>query len=163
GHGRSPRRLGGVAPGSTPGAASLIPHAGGGSSRAASMAVVPVDQCRVIVLHSALGLTRGVREFAELLRAQGCEVSVPDYYEGRTFTTADEGVAHRDAVGCRQLFARVRDLDVGGAVLVGFSLGASFVQRLARPGVRLAVLVGSLDPLREEWPGVDVQLHRLAG
>jgi hypothetical protein len=127
------------------------------------MAVVPVDQCRVIVLHSALGLTRGVREFAELLRAQGCEVSVPDYYEGRTFTTTDEGVAHRDAVGYRQLFARVRDLDVDGAVLVGFSLGASFVQRLARPGVRLAVLVGSLDPLREEWPGVDVQLHRLAG
>lgn len=127
------------------------------------MIVVPADPCRVIVLHSALGLTRGVREFADLLRAQGCEVSVPDYYEGRTFPGVAEGVAHRDEVGYRQLFARVRDLDVDGAVLVGFSLGASFVQRLARPGVRLAVLVGSLDPLREEWPGVDVQLHRLAG
>lgn len=126
------------------------------------MAVVSVDQCRVIVLHSALGLTQGVRDFAELLRQQGCQVSAPDYYEGRTFASTTEGVAHRDTVGYRQLFGRVRDLDVDGAVLVGFSLGASFVQRLARPGVRLAVLVGSLDPLREEWPGVDVQLHRLA-
>lgn len=120
--------------------------------------------CRVVCLHSAFGLTEGVHEFADLLRAEGCEVVTPDFYAGLTFDTVAEGVAHRDEIGYRELYARVADLDVEGAVLVGFSLGASFAQRLAGPGVRLVALIGSLDPLRpgDPWCGVDVQLHQLA-
>lgn len=117
---------------------------------------------RVIVLHSAFGLTEGVGEFAELLAAEGCLVEIPDYYRGLTFHTVAEAVAHRDEVGYRQLFARVADLDVEGAALVGFSLGASFAQRLCTPGVRLVSLIGNLDPWRRDdpWCGVDVQLHQ---
>lgn len=119
---------------------------------------------RVIVLHSALGLTESVREFADLLDAEGCEIQTPDYYEGLTFETAAEAVRHRDTIGYKELFARVQDLDVVGATLVGFSLGASLAQRLCRPGVRLVSLVGALDPWPpgKEWCGVDVQLHQLA-
>lgn len=119
---------------------------------------------RVICLHSAFGLTDGVRDFAGLLRAEGCTVEVPDFYDGRTFETVAEGVAYRDEIGYRTLFRRVADLAVGNAALVGFSLGASFAQRLCRPGVRLVSLVGALDPLPPdtEWCGVDVQLHQLA-
>ncbi|WP_432559461.1 dienelactone hydrolase family protein [Granulicoccus sp. GXG6511] len=120
--------------------------------------------CRVIVLHSAFGLTDGVQEFAGLLRAEGCTVQVPDFYDGLTFETVTQGVAHRDEVGYRELYARVADLPVDGAALVGFSLGASFAQRLCRPGVRLVSLVAALDPLPPDklWCGVDVQLHQLA-
>lgn len=120
--------------------------------------------CRAVVLHSALGLTDGVREFADLLRAEGCAVEAPDYYAGHTFDTVADGVAHRDEIGFKELLARVRDVDVEGAALIGFSLGGAFAQRLCRPGVRLVSLIGSLDPLPpgKEWCGVDVQLHQFA-
>lgn len=120
--------------------------------------------CKVVCLHSAFGLTEGVLEFADLLRAEGCEVTTPDFYAGRSFDNVADGVAHRDEVGYRELLARVAEADVDGAVLIGFSLGASFAQRLARPGVRLVALIGSLDPLPPEklWCGVDVQLHQYA-
>lgn len=119
---------------------------------------------RVICLHSTFGLTDGVQEFAGLLRAEGWVVDVPDFYDGLTFDDAAAGVAHRDAIGYRELFRRVAHLPVQGAALVGFSLGASFAQRLCRPGVRLVSLVGALDPLPPDkpWCGVDVQLHQLA-
>lgn len=118
---------------------------------------------RVILLHSAFGLTEGVHEFADLLGAEGCDVEMIDFYDGRTFDTVADGIAHRDAVGYKNLFARIADIGVEGAALVGFSLGASFAQRLCAPGVRLVVLIGSLDPLRpgDPWCGVDVQLHQL--
>lgn len=119
---------------------------------------------RVILLHSAFGLTDGVRDFAGLLRAEGCTVEVPDFYDGLTFDASAAGVAYRDRIGYRALFARVAHLPVRGAALVGFSLGASFAQRLCRAGVRLVSLVGALDPLPPDatWCGVDVQLHQLA-
>lgn len=119
---------------------------------------------RVVLLHSALGLTDGVHAFGELLRTRGCAVETPDYYAGRTFGTTAAGIAHRDEVGYRNLLARISGLDLEGAALVGFSLGASFAQRLARPGVRLVALVGSVDPWPSGrgWCGVDVQLHQYA-
>lgn len=119
---------------------------------------------KVVLLHSALGLTNGMHSLAELLCFRGCAVEMPDYYAGRTFPTTAAGVAHRDQVGYRTLLARVSELDVDRAALVGFSLGASFAQRLARPGVRLVALVGSVDPLPpgKAWCGVDAQLHQYA-
>ncbi|MDO5498740.1 MAG: alpha/beta fold hydrolase [Propionibacteriaceae bacterium] len=120
--------------------------------------------CRVICLHSALGLTAGVLEFADLLRAEGCTVEAPDFYDGLTFTSSAEGTAYRDEIGYPRLLERVADLQVEGAALVGFSLGGSLAQRLCRPGVRLVSLVSALDPLPpgRRWCGVDVQLHQRA-
>lgn len=119
---------------------------------------------RVICLHSAIGLTEGVEQFADLLRVEGCHVDVPDFYDGATFDTAADGAAHRDTIGYRELFRRVADLDIDDAALIGFSLGASFAQRLCRVGVRLVCLIGALDPHPADriWCGVDVQLHHLA-
>ena len=42
----------------------------------------------VILFHHAQGLTAGVLQFAEELRAAGHRVTVPDLYEGHTFPTS---------------------------------------------------------------------------
>lgn len=120
-----------------------------------------------IVLHSALGLTEGVRMFAESIAEMDNEVETPDYYAGKVFDSYEPGLAYRDEVGYKELFERVTGLDVGDKVLVGFSLGASFAQRLtakAKRPPRLVALVGSVDawPMGKQWPGVPVQVHHLA-
>ena len=59
----------------------------------------------VVVFHHAQGLTDGVRQFADQLRAAGHRVTVPDLYEGKTFATLEEGVAHAGQIGrasCRE-------------------------------------------------------------
>ena len=48
----------------------------------------------VLLFHHAQGLTAGVRSFADVLREAGHTVVVPDFYDGRTFATLDEGMAH---------------------------------------------------------------------
>ena len=53
----------------------------------------------LLLFHHAQGLTAGVRSFAERLRAAGHTVHAPDLYEGRTFDSLEEGVAHAGAVG----------------------------------------------------------------
>jgi dienelactone hydrolase len=122
----------------------------------------------VLLFHHARGLTDGVRAFADDLRAAGHEVTVPDLYEGRTFPTTEEGVAHAEELG----FGRIIDRGVeaaerlpAGIVYAGFSLGAMPAQRLAqqRAGARGAVLYHSAAPVTEfgeHWPeGVPLQLH----
>lgn len=119
----------------------------------------------LVILHSAYGLTRGVRSVAEALAATGRRVHVPDFYHGRVFTTQAQGIAHRDAIGYRALYDRVRgdiaDLDPGTSFL-GFSLGASFAHRLVgeRPTMGHLVLVGNTNPVSGPWPGIPVQVHR---
>ncbi|XAS76982.1 dienelactone hydrolase family protein [Dermatophilaceae bacterium Sec6.4] len=119
----------------------------------------------ILLLHSALGLRPAVTQFADLLRAGGHTVYTPDFYHGIVFEDSAQGLAHRDEVGARELFARVR---VGlsqapdNAVLAGFSLGAAFAQRLAgdRPKARAVVLMHSVAAPRGGWSGQPVQLHR---
>ena len=131
----------------------------------------------VVVFHHALGLTDAVRRFADALRAAGHTVYTPDLYDGRTFHTIDDGMAHSEELGGPiTLVDRARAAVVSlpsGAVYIGFSLGVLSAQSLAqtRPGARGAVLCYSALPLGEwgdNWPatwpnGVRLQLHILDG
>ncbi|OYN96870.1 carboxymethylenebutenolidase [Enemella evansiae] len=122
---------------------------------------------RALLLHSAYGLTAGMRELAAGLEDRGLEVTLPDFYAGRTFHEASEGTAYRDEIGYRELFARLPEFDVDGALVLGCSLGASFAQQIAgrSPGVRLVAQIGNVNPSTSgrAWSGVDVQVHQLAG
>jgi len=122
----------------------------------------------VVLFHHALGLTPGVVAFADELRRGGHTVHAPDLYEGRTFTTIDEGMAHVREFGFEAMMERgVRAVEALSPELVyaGFSLGVLPAQRLAqtRPGARGALLYYACVPVAEfgsAWPdGVPVQVH----
>jgi dienelactone hydrolase len=124
----------------------------------------------VVLFHHAQGLTAGVRSFADAIRAAGHVVHVPDLYEGATFDTLDDGMAHARQVGFDTLAERGR---VAGEslpaeiVYAGFSLGAMTAQELAqtRPGARGALLFAAAAPTSEfggPWPaGVPLQIHTM--
>lgn len=119
----------------------------------------------ILLLHSALGARPGVHDFAERLRAEGHEVTVPDFYERHVFDVEAEGIAYRDAHP--QAFDHVRaaaDTMPADTVFAGFSLGSFFAQRLAakRPDSRAAILLHSVTAPRPPWSGVPVQVHRHA-
>jgi dienelactone hydrolase len=122
----------------------------------------------VLLFHHAQGLTAGVDAFADELRRAGHVVHVPDLYDGRTFATLEEGVAHARAIGFDEVIERgVRVADKLPAELVygGFSLGVLPAQKLAqtRAGARGALLFYSCVPTSEfgsAWPAdVPVQIH----
>ena len=124
----------------------------------------------VLLFHHAQGLTRGVRAFADELRAAGHSVHVPDLFGGRTFPSIDEGLAHIRGIGFEEMRERgVRLADDLPAELVyaGFSFGVLPAQKLAqtRPGARGALLFYSCLPISGEWAfgpwpdGVPVQIH----
>lgn len=123
---------------------------------------------RVVLFHHAQGLTPGVADFADRLRAGGHEVHTPDLFDGRTFETIQAGMAHVGELGFGEIMERgTRAADAIGAELVyaGFSLGVVPAQMLAqtRPGALGAVLCYSCMPASEfgeAWPaGVPVQIH----
>jgi dienelactone hydrolase len=122
----------------------------------------------VLLFHHAQGLTPGVVEFAEALREGGHDVTTPDLYDGLTFDSLDEGVAHADAIGMDTVLERGRAAADGlpaNLVYAGFSLGVMPAQFLAqtRPGAAGALLVHSCLPTSAfggTWPeGVPVQIH----
>jgi dienelactone hydrolase len=122
----------------------------------------------VLLFHHALGLTEGVRAFADRLRAGGHHVTVPDLYDGATFMTVDEGVAHARAIGMDDIANRGVAMAEGlprSLVYVGFSLGAMPAQKLAqsRPGALAALVLHSGIPpaaFGSPWPtGLPLQLH----
>lgn len=131
----------------------------------------------VVLFHHALGLTDWVRGFADELREAGHTVHTPDLFDGRTFSTIEDGVAYSDELGGpMEVVDRARTAVgslPGDVVYIGFSLGVLAAQSLAqtRPGARGAVLCYSALPLGqwgdnwpETWPnGVELQLHILAG
>jgi dienelactone hydrolase len=97
-------------------------------------------------------------------------VHAPDLFEGRTFTTVEEGVAHAEDVGFETIVERGRreaERLPDGLVYIGFSLGVLPAQMLAqtRPGARGAVLAHSAIPLAEfggGWPiTVPLQIHMM--
>jgi dienelactone hydrolase len=131
----------------------------------------------VVVYHHSLGLTGGVRRFADALSAAGHTVHTPDLYDGRTFETIEEGMGHAEELGFPQAIVdrgrAAADSLPADAYYVGFSLGALSAQSLAqtKPGARGAVLVYGALPLGEwgdNWPGewpenVGLQLHSTDG
>jgi dienelactone hydrolase len=121
----------------------------------------------IVLFHHAQGLTSGVRAFADRLRSGGHTVHVPDLFEGRTFDTLGEGVAHAQEIGMDTVIDRGRAAAEELApdlVYAGFSLGVMPAQALAqtRPGARGALLFEAFLPPSEfgGWPeGVPAQVH----
>jgi len=124
----------------------------------------------VLLFHHAQGLTPGVRAFADDLRAAGHTVHAPDLFDGRTFGSIDEGLAHIGEVGfdaMRERGVRIADELPPGLVYAGMSFGVLPAQKLAqtRPGARGALLLYSCLPISGEWAfgpwpdGVPVQIH----
>jgi dienelactone hydrolase len=121
----------------------------------------------VLLFHHALGQTKGFHAFADELRGAGHTVYAPDLYDGLTFPTLEEGVAHADEVGFGELIERgerAAQPRPEGLVYAGFSLGVLPAQKLAqtRAGASGALLFYSCVPASEfgDWPaGVPVQVH----
>ncbi|MFF2623923.1 dienelactone hydrolase family protein [Oerskovia jenensis] len=122
----------------------------------------------VLLFHHSLGLTPGVRAFAETLREAGHVVHLPDLYEGRTFPDIESGMGYVEQIGFDTILARgatVADGLPAELVFAGFSLGVVPAQMLAqtREGAQGALLFYSCIPTSEfgdGWPlGVPVQIH----
>lgn len=122
----------------------------------------------VIVFHHALGRTPGIERFAARLREEGYRVMTPDLFDGRTFESIEQGVAHAESIGFDEIIRRgvASAAQVEGPlVVIGFSLGVLPAQQLAqtRPGVIGAVLCHAAVPvskLGDAWPeGVALQMH----
>jgi dienelactone hydrolase len=122
----------------------------------------------VLLFHHAQGQTPGFHAFADELRAAGHTVHTPDFFDGRTFDSIDEGLAYANEIGFGEVVERgvraAQDLPAE-LVYAGFSLGEVAAQKLAqtRPGARGALLFYSCVPTSEfggAWPdGVPVQIH----
>lgn len=124
----------------------------------------------IVLFHHAQGLTAGVLEFADELRAAGHTVHTPDLFDGRTFDTVEEGVGYAGELGFDTVLGRgVRAAESLPAEVVyaGYSLGVMPAQRLAqtRPGARGALLLHACLPVSEfgsAWPdAVPVQVHAM--
>jgi dienelactone hydrolase len=124
----------------------------------------------VLLYHHAQGLTPGITAFADELRAAGHTVHTPDLFDGQTFGSIDEGMAHIQSVGFDELRARgvqLADDYPNELVYGGFSFGETIAQELAqtRPGAKGALLFYSTIPISGEWAfgpwpeGVPVQIH----
>jgi dienelactone hydrolase/uncharacterized damage-inducible protein DinB len=122
----------------------------------------------VVVFHHAQGLTDGVRQFADQLRAAGHRVTVPDLYDGKTFGTLEDGIGYAQEAGFGTIIERGRAAVEGlpnEIVYAGFSLGVLPAQMLAqtRPGAKGALLLYACVPVSEfggTWPeGTPVQIH----
>jgi dienelactone hydrolase len=122
----------------------------------------------LILFHHAQGRTQGVEAFADELRAAGHRVTVPDLYEGATFSSLEDGVAHAEQIG----FDEILDRGVKAAanlpasiVYAGFSLGVLPAQKLAqtRPGALGALLYHeglAASTFGAAWPDhVALQIH----
>ncbi len=122
----------------------------------------------VLLFHHAQGQTPGFLAFADELRQAGHTVHTPDFFDGRTFGSIDEGMAYVKEMGFDKVIERgehaASELS-NGLVYAGFSLGVVPAQKLAqtRPGARGALLFYSCVPMSEfggSWPeGVPVQIH----
>ncbi|MDQ2876023.1 MAG: dienelactone hydrolase family protein [Actinomycetota bacterium] len=126
----------------------------------------------MLLFHHAQGQTPGFLAFAEQLRGAGHAVHAPGLYDGRTFGTLDEGVAHGGQIGFGEIIKRGAAAAAGlpaELVYAGFSLGVLPAQSLAqtRAGARGALLFRSCVPVSEfgsSWPdAVPVQVHAMEG
>lgn len=121
----------------------------------------------IILFHHVQGLTKGVRAFADELRAAGHTVHVPDLFDGRTFGDLESGVAHARQIGFDNVLARgvaAAESLSSELVYAGFSMGVMSAQKLAqtRKGAVGALFLESCLPVSEfgQWPeGLPVQIH----
>ena len=122
----------------------------------------------IVLFHHIQGLTDGVVGLADRLRTAGHEVVTPDFFDGKTFESIDEGFAYRRSSGIDvdQLADEAVDDLPADVVYAGISFGVMSAQRLAqtRPGARGALLLEACVPVGDDgfgpWPdGVPAQIH----
>ncbi|WP_147915402.1 dienelactone hydrolase family protein [Ruania zhangjianzhongii] len=122
----------------------------------------------LVLFHHVLGLTDGVRNFAELIRAQGHTVHTPDLFEGRTFPTIDEGIGYAGSIGFDEVMRRGIEAAAPlpkRVVFGGFSVGVMPAQQLLQTTPEALgglFLHAFIDPTQLEgsWPsGVPAQVH----
>ncbi len=125
----------------------------------------------VLLLHHVLGKTKGIEEIAEQLRDAGHTVYVPDLFDGRMFSTLEEGLAFVKGIGFNEVTARgVRAASElsRDVVYAGFSLGVPAAQQLAqtREGARGALFFHACLPssaFESQWPAdLPVQIHAMS-
>lgn len=124
---------------------------------------------QIVLFHSAYGLRPAVHAAAERLRAAGHDVHTPDLYDGKTFDSVEEGMAHREEITTDELLHRaVRAVaplltpEGEGLVYAGFSLGGAVAQNLALADERACALVllhGTSDLREDASTDIPVQLH----
>lgn len=113
----------------------------------------------IILFHHAQGLTEGLREMAERLRAAGHQVHTPDMYSGVVFGQLDEGLAFASRIGhdaIEEVARRAARKHPHANTAIGFSLGAFPAQLLAQEWKKIDSLVlvaGGLPPrdLGGDW------------
>ncbi|MEC0227063.1 dienelactone hydrolase family protein [Paenibacillus alba] len=122
----------------------------------------------ILLLHHALGLTKGINAFADELRGAGHTVHVPDLFDGHLFTTIEDGMTYVNEIGFEEITKRgirVASEFPREIIYAGFSLGVVVAQKLAqtREGARGALLFYSCVPASmfgSPWPAeLPVQIH----
>lgn len=114
----------------------------------------------VLVLHHVLGRTKGIEAIADQLRDAGHTVHVPDLFDGRIFSSLEEGSVFVKEIGFEEVTARgVRAASElsRDVVYAGFSLGVPAAQQLAqtRKGARGALFFHACLPtsaFESQWP-----------
>ena len=123
----------------------------------------------VVVFHSALGLRRGVKDFAEQIRKTGHSVVMLDLYGGEVFDNYEAGGSKWAELGIPKIMQMAQafcaDL-AGDIVFAGFSNGAALAELMAatHPSAKGCLLMHGALPLEmlqlKIWPkNVPVQLH----
>ncbi|RIW32060.1 dienelactone hydrolase [Bacillus salacetis] len=126
----------------------------------------------VLLFHHVLGRTKGIEAFADQLKEAGHIVHVPDLFDGRTFSSLEEGLGFVKEIGFEEVTARgvqaASELSED-IVYAGFSLGVPAAQKLAqtREGARGALFFHACLPASafgSKWPdGLPVQIHAMSG
>lgn len=122
----------------------------------------------MLFFHHVLGLTDGVRAFTERLRDRGHIVHAPDLFDGRTFTTLEQGLEHVERIGSGTVAGRAAAAAADlprPVVFGGISLGVRPAQQLLQtvPGALGGLFIAAfLDPVWLEGSlptGLPVQVH----
>lgn len=124
----------------------------------------------LVLFHHVQGLTVGVQDFADELRAAGHVVHTPDLFEGRSFTKLAGGMEYLKSIGFETVIERgvlaAQSLP-SDVVYGGFSMGVMPAEKLVltRAGARGAIFFHSAIPPSEfggSWPnGVPLQIHTM--
>jgi dienelactone hydrolase len=115
----------------------------------------------IALFHSVYGLRPAVVAAAELFRAAGHQVAVPDLFDGRVAQSIDEGFAISADVGWATITRRARDAVrelPADTVLAGLSMGVGVATELLaeRPDAAGLLLLHGIGRVAHELP---VQVH----
>lgn len=127
---------------------------------------------QIALFHPSFGLTPGIADAAERLRAAGHEVLVVDQYDGAVFDDYEQADAFVQSIGFPELMRRAVEAVeplADGFVAAGFSNGGGMAEYVAtqRRVAGVLMLSGAL-PIEmlgaDAWPaGVPAQIHYTEG